>query len=76
MKTTHTYKYLINEKICKIPMPIDLYKAYGSYRYGIFKEGNPYKEDQYYRTGLLNKEYDIYHSKDYAGKMIRYQSLS
>ena len=29
-------KILTNSDICKIPMPVDLYKAYGEYHYGIY----------------------------------------
>ena len=50
-----------------IDMPIDLYKAYGSYRYGIFKNGNPYPERMYDETGLLDMT---------AAKMSNYQPLS
>ena len=48
---------LINPDICKINMPVDLYKAYGEYRYGIFTNGNPYPEGLYDETGLISKDY-------------------
>ena len=38
-------------------MPVDLYKAYGQYHYGIFSNGNPYSEGMYDNNGLLNKNY-------------------
>ena len=53
MKMMGRNKTLINSGICTIPMPVDLYKAYGQYRYGIFAYGNPCKEDMYEDTGLL-----------------------
>ncbi len=67
MKMMGRSKSLINPDICRIDMPIDLYKAYGSYRYGIFKNGNPYPERMYDETGLLAIT---------AAKMSNYQPLS
>ena len=29
-------KILTNSDICKIPMPVDLYQAYGEFHYGIY----------------------------------------
>ena len=57
MKMIGRSKSLINPDICKIIMPVDLYKAYGEYRYGIFTNGNPYPEGLYEETGLISKNY-------------------
>ena len=43
--------------ICKLDMPVDLYRAYGQYHYGIFADGNPYPVGMYDDNGLLNKKY-------------------
>lgn len=36
MNTMKQTKTLTKREICKLPIPIDLYEAYGEYRYGIF----------------------------------------
>lgn len=41
IKLTGAEKSLRNPDICRIPMPIDLYKAYGEYHYGIFSDYQP-----------------------------------
>ena len=56
MKMIGIGKSLINPDVCKVTMPIDLYKAYGNYHYGIFANGRTYPEDLYDGTGLLNQE--------------------
>ena len=48
---------LINRDICKLDMPVDLYRAYGQYHYGIFADGNPYPVGMHDDNGLLNKKY-------------------
>ena len=53
MKMISTDKTLISPDICSVPMPIDLYKAYGDYHYGIFSDGDPYPQDLYLSTGCL-----------------------
>ena len=57
MKTIDLHKPFDNRDICKLEMPIDLYKAYGQYRYGIFAHVNPYPEGMYDDNGLLNGNY-------------------
>lgn len=36
MDVMNSFKTLNNKDVCHIPMPIDLYKAYKDYRYGVF----------------------------------------
>ena len=57
MKTVFLHKPFDNYDICKLDMPVDLYKAYGQYHYGIFSNGNPYPQGMYDNNGLLNKNY-------------------
>ena len=57
MKMIDRNKSLINPEVCKITMPIDLYKAYGEYHYGIFANGNPYPKGLYEETGLISQNY-------------------
>ena len=54
MKMMGLEKTLISTDICKIDMPIDLYRVYGEYHYGIFSNGNPYREGVYNENGLLS----------------------
>ena len=54
MKMMETGRSIITSQVCKLPMPIDLYKAYGEYQYGIFSDGNIYPEGMYHETGLLD----------------------
>ena len=61
MKMIGLEKTIISPDICKITMPIDLYKAYGEYHYGILKNGNPYPEGMYSATGLLASAQIINH---------------
>lgn len=73
MKIMGLSKPFINEEISLISQPIDLYKAYGEYRYGIFSEGNPYPADMYDETGLLNPEYNI--KNNHKTKRLRINQL-
>lgn len=57
MKTIDLHKPFDNNVICKPDMPIDLYRAYGQYHYGIFADGNLYHEGMYDSNGLINKKY-------------------
>ena len=61
MKMIGLEKTIISLDICKITMPIDLYKAYGEYHYGILKSGNLYPEGMYSATGLLASAQIINH---------------
>ena len=54
MKMMGLEKTLISTDICKIDMPIDLYRVYGEYHYGIFSNRNPYPEGVYNENGLLS----------------------
>ena len=54
-------KTIISLDICKITMPIDLYKAYGEYHYEILKNENPYPEGMYSVTELLASAQIINH---------------
>lgn len=42
MKTIDLHKSFDNKDICKLDIPINLYKTYGEYRYGILSKRNSY----------------------------------
>lgn len=49
METMREKIPFINTEIVKLPQPIDLYKAYGAYNFGIYKNTNKIVEKSLYK---------------------------